>query len=129
MSEPEKPNPTPQKPNPTPPRPGKRITIDIPKDMEAVYANVAFISHMPAELVLDFAQVLPRSNRGKVKARVIMSPMHAKMLQQALAQNIATYERQFGEIRTPMTLADQFFRFPQGESEDEGKEGGDENPE
>lgn len=118
-----------EKPKPTAANPGKRITIDIPKELEAVYANVAFISHMPAELVLDFAQVLPRSNRGQVKARVIMSPMHAKMLQQALAQNIATYERQFGEIRTPMTLADQFFRFPQGESENENPESGEGNPE
>jgi hypothetical protein len=119
MSESEKPQ-TPKK------RTGKRISIDIPKELEAVYANVAFISHTPAEVVLDFAQVLPRSNRGKVKSRVIMSPMHAKMLQKALAQNIANYERQFGEIRMPMSLADQFFRFPQGESDgDEGQEGDD----
>ena len=106
---------------------GKRISIDIPKELEAVYANVAFISHTPAEVVLDFAQVLPRSNRGQVKSRVIMSPMHAKMLQQALAQNISNYERQFGEIRMPMSIADQFFRFPQGESDNEGQEGGDGN--
>jgi hypothetical protein len=122
MSESEKPQQSPQQPPQK--HPGKRISIDIPKELEAVYANVAFISHTPAEVVLDFAQVLPRSNRGKVKSRVIMSPMHAKMLQQALAQNIATFERQFGEIRMPMSIADQFFRFPQGE--DEGKEGGEE---
>lgn len=115
MSESENPQ---QTPKPT----AKRISIDIPKELEAVYANVAFISHTPAELVLDFAQVLPRSVRGQVKARVIMSPMHAKMLQKALAQNIANYERQFGEIRMPMTLADQFFRFPQGESDNDNKD-------
>lgn len=111
----------------TPPQsspPGKRISIDIPKDLKAVYANVAFISHTPAEVVLDFAQVLPRMPRGAVQARVIMSPMHAKMLQQALAQNIANYERQFGEIRLPqqMNLADQFFRFPQQDSDDDNKD-------
>lgn len=108
----------------TTPQPGKRINIDIPKDLQAVYANVAFISHTPAEVVLDFAQVLPRMPRGSVQARVIMSPMHAKMLQQALAQNIANYERQFGEIRLPqqMNLADQFFRFPQQDSDDDNKE-------
>lgn len=37
--------------------------------------------------------------------------MHAKMLQSALAQNIANYERQFGEIRLPTNLADQFSAF------------------
>jgi hypothetical protein len=111
-------------PQPQPTPPGKRISIDIPKELKAVYANVAFISHTPAEVVLDFAQVLPRMPRGSVQARIIMSPMHAKMLQQALAQNIANYERQFGEIRLPqqMNLADQFFRFPQQDSDDDNKD-------
>jgi proline-rich tail region repeat protein len=109
---------------PNPPQQPKRISIDIPKELQAVYANVAFISHTPAEMVLDFAQVLPRMPHGSVQARVIMSPMHAKMLQLALAQNVANYERQFGEIRLPqqMNLADQFFRFPQQEQDDNDKE-------
>ena len=108
MSDTPNPNPNPT-PKPTP-KPGqKRIAIDIPKELTAVYA------------VLDFAQVLPRMPRGRVLSRVIMSPMHAKMLQNALAQNIANYERQFGEIRLPTSLADQFFRFPQqgGDKDDD----------
>lgn len=94
---------------------GKKIAIDVPKDVTAVYANLAFISHTPAEMVIDFAQILPRMNRGSVLSRIVMSPMHAKLLQAALGQNIANYERQFGEIRLPkqMSIADQFFRFPQ----------------
>jgi hypothetical protein len=43
----------------------------------------------------------------------------------ALAQNLANYERQFGEIRLPQrgsALADNFFRFPQ-----EGQEGPEDN--
>ena len=114
----------PKKPN------AKRISIDIPKDLKAVYGNIAFISHTPAELVLDFAQVLPRMTKGHIVSRVIMSPIHAKMLQKALAQNLANYERQYGEIRLPQqtTLADQFFRFPPSDSsEEDGEE--DENKE
>lgn len=115
MSE-EKNNPNPQ---PTP----KKVTIDMPKDLTAVYANLAFISHTPAEMVIDFAQVLPRTPRGQIQSRVIMSPMHAKMLQRALSQNIANYERQFGEIRMPVNLADQLFKFPQQDGEnDEDKD-------
>jgi len=110
---------------PTPdnkPKPGQqKITIDIPKELTAVYANVAFISNTPAEMVLDFAQVLPRTPRGKIMARVIMSPMHAKMLQHALAQNIANYEQQFGAIRLPSNLADQFFRFPQQDQDEDNE--------
>lgn len=101
------------------PAPGQqRITIDMPKELTAVYANVAFISHTPAEMILDFAQVLPRTPRGKILSRIIMSPMHAKMLHNALAQSIGNFERQFGEIRLPTHLADQFFRFPQQEGGD-----------
>lgn len=106
----------------------KRVSIEIPKDLEAVYANVAFISHTPAELVLDFAQVLPRMPKGSVVSRVIMSPVHAKLLQHALAQNITNYEKQFGEIKIPSqtSLADQFFRFPPAEGpEEEGPDQSD----
>ena len=101
----------------------KRINIEFPKDLEAVYANVAFISHTPAEIIVDFAQVLPRIPKGNVVSRIIMSPMHAKMLHGALAQNIANYERQFGEIRLPqqMSIADQFFRFPPNAMDEEGE--------
>ncbi len=108
---------------PPKPKPGQqKITIDMPKDLTAVYANVAFISHTPAEMILDFAQVLPRTPRGKILARIIMSPLHAKMLQRALSQNIANYEQKFGEIRLPTNLADQFFRFPQQEDGEDDNE-------
>ena len=99
----------------------QKVTIDVPKDLAAVYGNVAFISHTPAEIILDFAQVLPRMPRGKILSRVIMSPMHAKLLLRALTQNIANYERQYGEIRLPTNLADQFFRFPQQEGDNESE--------
>jgi len=107
---------TPEQPKQT------RITIDLPKDLRPVYSNLAFINYTPAEIVLDFAQVLPRTPRGSLLARVIMSPIHAKLLHAALAQNLAGYERQFGEIQLPQprpNIADNFFRFP-------GEGGGDE---
>ena len=111
---------TPQSPKPE----QKKIAIDMPKELTAVYSNVAFISHTPAEMIFDFAQVLPRTPRGKILSRVIMSPMHAKLLLRALSQNITNYENKFGEIRLPTNLADQFFRFPQqdgGDNEDDSE--------
>lgn len=104
----------------------RKITIDVPKDLKAAYANVAVISHTAVEMVLDFAQVLPRMPRGAVVSRVIMTPAHAKMLQMALTQNIANYERQFGQIRLPLqqpNLAEDFFRFPQSDEGDGDEEG------
>lgn len=119
-----------EQPDQSPQRGKKRIAINIPNDLEAVYANIAFISHTPAEIVIDFAQVLPRMPKGNVKARIIMSPMHAKMLQAALAQQIKNYERQFGEIPLPpsMSLANQFFRFrPSGDDDDTNQDDEDDN--
>ena len=119
-----------QEPTPKPepkPKP-KRVTIELPKELKAVYANAALISHSPAEIVLDFAQVLPRTPKGAVMSRIIMSPMHAKLLQLALAQNLANYERQFGEIRLPQqkTLADHLFNFQPPDESSEDDESGEE---
>lgn len=110
----------PPQPNLPPEPPIKRLTVDIPANTPVVYANLAFISNSLGEIVLDFAQVLPRMPKGNVVARVIMSPMHAKMLQLALGQNVANYERQFGEIQLPQqpSIADRFFRFPRDDEQD-----------
>lgn len=113
--------------NPEPPK-QNRITIDLPKELKPVYANITFINYTPAEFVLDFAQILPRTTRGSLTARVIMNPIHAKLLHAALGQNLANFENQFGEIRLPHprpNLADNFFRFSaegnEGGADDEGK--------
>jgi hypothetical protein len=112
--------------NPTPSG-QKRVTIDIPANLQAIYANVAFISHTPAEMILDFGQVLPRMPRGKVLSRVIMSPMHAKMLHMALGQQITAYEQQMGKIPLPssLSLPQQFFRFPPQEDDNDDKSDND----
>lgn len=97
------------------PQPQQRISIEVPAGVDAVYANAALIANTPAEILVDFVQVLPRMTKGQVKARVIMSPLNAKLFLQALAKNVATYEQQFGEIRIPTrgvsSIADEFFRF------------------
>ncbi len=101
----------------------KKIAIEIPKELNAHYANMAFITHTASEIVLDFVQVLPHTAKGKVISRVIMSPARAKMVNMALSQNLANYERQFGEISIPthLNLADELFRFPpESDEEDEG---------
>jgi hypothetical protein len=102
----------------------KQIKLNLPKDLTPVYANVAMISHAPAEMVIEFAQVLPRMPHGTIQARVIMTPMHAKMLQMALTRNLANYEQKFGEIRLPQPgspLADSFFSTtPDTSGDDEG---------
>lgn len=100
----------------------KKIAIEIPKELSAQYANLAFITHTATEVVLDFVQLLPHTAKGRVVSRVVMSPARAKMLGMALSQNLANFERKFGEIniRTQPNLADELFRFrPDDEDEDE----------
>ncbi|MFQ6009194.1 MAG: DUF3467 domain-containing protein, partial [Candidatus Zixiibacteriota bacterium] len=62
-------------------------------------ANLAMIIHSPTEIIIDFARIMPRLPKAKVLSRIIMTPMHAKMLLQALTDNIKKFESQFGEIK------------------------------
>ncbi len=65
-----------------------------------VYVNFANIIHNPAEFVLDFARAVPGRTDLRVLSRVLLTPVHAKQLLNALAQNVALYEKNFGLIRT-----------------------------
>jgi len=78
-----------------------QVRVELPEDLEAIYSNFAVITHSPSELVIDFARLLPRMPRSKVHARIVMTPMHAKLLHRALGENLAKFEDKYGEIRTP----------------------------
>ena len=78
-----------------------RLNIELPPDLEAVYANLAVITHSPSEIVIDFIRQMPGQSKARVQARVVMTPMNAKLLHRALGQNLAAFEEKFGEIRTP----------------------------
>jgi len=88
--------------------------LEIPLDLKTDYANVVRIAHSPSELVFDFAHLLPGVTPARVCTRVVMSPLGAKLLQRALAENLARYETAYGEIKIPgeNTLADFLFRPP-----------------
>jgi hypothetical protein len=86
--------------------------LETPADLEPVYANLVRISHSPAELVLDFARLLPGDPMARVRARLLMSPVGAKLFYRALGENLARYEAAFGEIALPgdPTLVSDLFR-------------------
>ncbi|HUH96240.1 MAG TPA: DUF3467 domain-containing protein [Anaerolineales bacterium] len=105
------------------PTPPPSPSLEIPPGLDVVYANLARISHSPADLVIDFAHILPGEAKAAVKARVLMSPLSAKLLMRALAENLSRYESAFGEIVVPNTsLAENLFRpHPPPEPPKEGK--------
>jgi hypothetical protein len=86
--------------------------INIPEGTEPVYANLARISHSPADIVIDFAHILPGENVANIRSRVVMTPLSAKLLLRALTENLARYEAAFGEIQVPgnNSLAENLFR-------------------
>lgn len=98
----------------TPQKQPAGLKMENPDGLNTVYSNLARISHSPADIVIDFAHMLPGEQNAKVNARVLMTPLSAKLLLRALADNISRYEASFGEINVPVnsTLADSLFRPP-----------------
>ncbi len=79
----------------------QQINIELgEKEAEGLYSNLAIITHSTAEFVVDFTRVMPGVNKAKVLSRVIMTPLHAKLLLQALKDNIDKFEAKYGEIKT-----------------------------
>lgn len=78
----------------------QKTNINLPSDVaEGTYANLVLIAHSQSEFVFDFIRVMPNVQNANVKARVILTPEHAKRLLRALAENLDKYESEHGEIK------------------------------
>ena len=78
-----------------------QINIELPADLEAVYSNFAIINHSPSEIVIDFARLMPNVPKAKIHARIMLTPLNAKLLLKALGDNLAKFEEKYGEVRLP----------------------------
>lgn len=77
----------------------KRLEIQLDEAVaQGVYANMAAINHTDSEFTLDFVYLQPQAPQGKVRARVITAPRHAKRMLLALEENVRRYEAKFGPI-------------------------------
>ena len=77
----------------------KQIQIELDEKVGAgYYANLAIVTHSPAEFIIDFTQIMPGLPKARVRSRVIMAPLHVKAFAMALMDNIKKYENRFGEI-------------------------------
>ena len=77
----------------------QELQINMPQEVQGgKYANQMLVTHTQEEFVLDFILATPPA--GVVNSRVIVSPGHAKRIANALMENVAKYEAQFGEIKT-----------------------------
>lgn len=76
------------------------INIELSEEIaEGEYANLAMIAHSSSEFVIDFIRLMPGLPKAKVKARIVLTPEHAKRLLAALSENIDRYEQANGSIK------------------------------
>jgi hypothetical protein len=87
-----------------------RIVLD-ENVAQGEYVNFANIIHSPSEFVIDLGRVVPGRNDVKIYSRVILTPLHAKQLLEALGHNIGLFEQKYGEIRGD-AAASQFSNEP-----------------
>ena len=81
-----------------------RINVELPAELEAIYANLALISHSASEIIVDFARAMPNKPKAKIHSRIVMTPMNAKLFHQALADNLKKFEAKYGEIKIPENI-------------------------
>lgn len=78
----------------------KQIQVELDEKVgTGEYSNLAIVTHSPAEFILDFTQVMPGLPKARVRARIIMAPIHARAFSMALNENIKKYEARFGDIQ------------------------------
>lgn len=86
-----------------------QINIELSEEVsEGIYSNLVMIAHSNSEFVMDFIRIMPNVPKAKVKARMIITPEHAKRLLKALDENVRKYEAAFGEIKQ----SEEAHRFP-----------------
>ncbi|HWS24881.1 MAG TPA: DUF3467 domain-containing protein [Anaerolineales bacterium] len=89
----------------------EKKTVEVAPGVEPIYANVFRVAQAPADFVLDFGHILPVDTKGTINARIIMSPISAKLLMHSLVENVKKYESINGLINIPKpNLADQLFK-------------------
>ncbi|NCX96140.1 MAG: DUF3467 domain-containing protein [Chitinophagia bacterium] len=80
------------------------INIELTDEIsEGIYSNLAIITHTSGEFVFDFINLMPNTNKAKVKSRIVITPTNAKRFMRALIDNVKKFESQFGTIKDQET--------------------------
>jgi len=88
-------NPDPQK---------QQVNVVVPDEVKlGEYANFLLVSHSPHEFTLDFCQLLPGKEQGKVNAQIVsrvrIAPTMVGRVLNALNTNLSNYEERFGQVK------------------------------
>ena len=75
-----------------------QLQIELKEEVaQGTYANLAIITHSTSEFVVDFVRIMPGLPKAGVQSRIVMTPEHAKRLMYALQDNVAKFEKEFGD--------------------------------
>ena len=91
-------------PSAQPPAGNKQVQVIVPDDAKhGEYANFLVVSHSPHEFTLDFCQLQPSGEPGKVNAEVVsrvrIAPTMVGRVLNALNTNLSNYEDRFGQVK------------------------------
>ncbi|MFA9429465.1 DUF3467 domain-containing protein [Egicoccus sp. AB-alg2] len=91
-------------PTPEQPRQQPQVQVVVPDDTKhGEYANFLVVSHSPHEFTLDFCQLLPAGEAGRVNAEVVsrvrIAPTMVGRVLNALNTNLSNYEERFGQVK------------------------------
>jgi len=78
----------------------REIAVNIPTDLDPVYANRIQVAYKDDEFTFVFLHELPGTNQARAKAIVSISPKHAKNFAQVLQKSVQDFEAKFSEIKT-----------------------------
>ena len=83
---------------------GQKINIQVNDELRhGSYANFLVVSHSPHEFTLDFCQVMPGGEAGRVQAEVVsrvkIAPTMVGRVIRALNTNMTSYEDRYGMVR------------------------------
>jgi len=94
------------RPDPQPdPDPAKQqVQVVVPDEAKyGRYANFLVVSHSPHEFTLDFCQLMPSGEQGRVNAEVVsrvrIAPTMVGRVLSALNTNLSNYEDRFGQVK------------------------------
>lgn len=91
-------------PAPEPNRPQTQVQVVVPDEHKhGEYANFLVVSHSPHDFTLDFCQLMPAKEAGKVNAEVVsrvrIPPTMVGRVLNALNTNLSNYEERFGAVK------------------------------
>jgi hypothetical protein len=86
------------------PKDKRQVQVVVPDDEKyGDYSNFLVVSHSAHDFTLDFCQLLPAREEGKVNAEVVsrvrIAPTMVGRVLNALNTNLSNYEERFGQVK------------------------------